>query len=127
MVLMTRQGRPTSECLLAIGVWALVWPFSRMNAAMSSKGAGIAEWLLTVSMLSCWEFKDESYLAATLAHMRLLTSVNTLVNGQSRALDELFPTVGIVADVWPDTTVNSFYQSLVNTQALMSNQKVNLP
>lgn len=41
--------------------------------------------------------------------MRLLASVNTLMNGQGRTLDELFAAIGVVADVRSDSSVNTFY------------------
>jgi hypothetical protein len=48
------------------------------------------------------------YLAASLALMRLLARVHTLVNCESRSLNKLFPTTREIADVWPDTTVDAF-------------------
>jgi len=49
-------------------------------------------------------------LATTFAHMRLFTSMNTLMDGQSGSLNELFPTVWKVANVRPNATVDSFYR-----------------
>ena len=50
----------------------------------------------------------KTYLAATLAHMRLFTSVHTGVDSQSTALDELFTTTGVIAHMGSDTTVDTF-------------------
>ena len=50
----------------------------------------------------------ETYLAATLAHMRLLTGVHTGVDSQSTALNELLTTAGVIAHVGSDATVNTF-------------------
>jgi hypothetical protein len=43
MVLMTRQGRASSERLLTVRIWTLVRPFSRMYSAVSGQGRRIAE------------------------------------------------------------------------------------
>jgi hypothetical protein len=49
-----------------------------------------------------------SYLSTSLAHVRLLASVDTLVDGQGGALDELLAAVGVVAHVRADTAVDTF-------------------
>ena len=46
-------------------------------------------------------------LSTTLAHVWLLASVNTLVDGQSRPLDELFATVWIIAYMGTDAAVDT--------------------
>lgn len=50
-----------------------------------------------------------AYLATALAHVRLLSRVNTLVYSQRRPLDELLAAVGEVADVGADAGVNALY------------------
>ena len=52
MILMTREGGATSERLLTISVWALVWTFSGMDSPVTSERAGIAEWLFLESVVS---------------------------------------------------------------------------
>lgn len=74
VALVTRQCRLSRECLLAVGKWADVGTLAGMCSSMSGKRAAVAK-----------------LFAAGLALVRLLTSMNTLVNGQSRPLDELFP------------------------------------
>ena len=49
-----------------------------------------------------------SYLSTSLAHVRLLTSVDTLVNREGGALNELLAAVGVVAHVRADTAVDTF-------------------
>lgn len=41
--------------------------------------------------------------------MRLLASVNTLMNSQGRTLDELFAAIRVVADMRSDSSMNTFY------------------
>jgi hypothetical protein len=50
MVLVTSQGGATRESLLTIGVRALVGSLARMDAAMASQGAGVAERLCKESV-----------------------------------------------------------------------------
>lgn len=52
-------------------------------------------------------FASETYLATLLAHVGLFSGVNTLVDGQGRALDEHLATVGIVAGMRPMTSVDA--------------------
>jgi hypothetical protein len=54
-----------------------------------------------------------SYLSTSLALVRFLASVHPLVHRESRSLDELLPTVWVVADMWSDTTVDSLMSSKV--------------
>lgn len=54
-------------------------------------------------------------LATTLAHMRLLASVNSRMNGKRRSLDELLPTTRMIANMRTNTTVNAFMASEVAT------------
>jgi hypothetical protein len=44
--------------------------------------------------------------------MWLFSSVDTLVNSKGRSLDELFTTVRVVTNVWPDTTVDAFWEDI---------------
>ncbi len=50
-----------------------------------------------------------SYLSAPLTHMRLLAGVNPGVDSQGRALNELFATTRVVANMRSYTTVYSLY------------------
>lgn len=90
MVLVTGQGRPTSECLLAVGVRALVGSLARMDTTMPSQRRRIAKGL-----------------AASLTHMGLLTSVYTRVYCQGGALDKLLSAARPVTSMGPDTSVDS--------------------
>lgn len=45
--------------------------------------------------------------------MRLLASMNTLMNSEGRALNKLFATAGIVANMWADSAVDSFCRLLL--------------
>ncbi len=45
--------------------------------------------------------------------MRLLASVHSLMHRKSGPLDELLSTVGVVADVWTDPTVDSLVPSKI--------------
>jgi hypothetical protein len=40
--------------------------------------------------------------------MWLFPGVYALVNSEGRSLNELLTTIGIITDVWPDTTVDAF-------------------
>lgn len=53
----------------------------------------------------------ENYLSTALAHVGLLSSVNSRMYCQSRALDELLATAWMLAHVWPYARVNSFYDN----------------
>lgn len=59
----------------------------------------------------------EAYLAATLTHVGLLARVDTLMNRQGRALDELLPAVGVLAHMRTDATVDAFWVLLVTERA----------
>jgi len=96
MILMTREGGATSERLLTISVWALVWTFSGMDSPVTSERAGIAEWF-----------------AASFAHVWLLASVDTHMHGQRRPLDELLATARVIANVWTDAAVNALMSSQI--------------
>jgi hypothetical protein len=50
MVLVAGQGGATREGLLAVGVWALVGPLSRVDAAMASQRTRVTERLCNVSL-----------------------------------------------------------------------------
>lgn len=80
------------ECLLAVWIRALVWPLARVYPAMASKRAGIAKGLST-----------------SLAHVRLLTSVDTEMDCQGRALDELLLAASILTDMRADARMYTFY------------------
>jgi hypothetical protein len=49
-----------------------------------------------------------AYLAAAFAHVRLLASVDALVDCQGRTLDELLAAVGVIAHVRADSAVDAF-------------------
>ncbi len=49
MVLVTSQGGATRESLLTVGVRALVGSLARVDAAVTSQGAGVTEWLEIVN------------------------------------------------------------------------------
>lgn len=55
-----------------------------------------------------------AYLAAALTHVRLLASVDTLVDRQSRPLYKLFPAIGILAHVGADAAMDAFWEVLVS-------------
>jgi hypothetical protein len=52
------------------------------------------------------------YLATSLAHMGLLASVHSLMDGQGRTLNELLVATRMITDVRSDTTVDSFYRKI---------------
>lgn len=52
--------------------------------------------------------KKNSYLAASLTHVGLLASVNTLMNGQGRTLNELLAAVWVIANMRADAAVDTF-------------------
>jgi hypothetical protein len=54
----------------------------------------------------------KAYLATALTHVRLLTSMDTLVNGQGRSLNELFTAVGIFAHVRTDAAMDTLWQGV---------------
>jgi hypothetical protein len=85
------QSSAACERLLAIGIWALVWALARVDAAMTRQRAGITEGLST-----------------SLTHMRLLASVDTLVDRQGGTLDELLAAVGVIANMRADAAVDTF-------------------
>lgn len=49
----------------------------------------------------------KTHLSTTLAHVRLLSGVDTLMYGQGRSLDELFTAIGIVTNVRSDSSVDA--------------------
>lgn len=49
-----------------------------------------------------------AYLPASLAHVRLLSRVDTLVHSKGGSLDELLTTSGVVADMRPNAAVDAF-------------------
>lgn len=96
MVLVASESRASGESLLAIRIRALVRPLTRMYPTMPSQRTAVTEGLST-----------------TLTHVRLLSSVDTLVDGQGRPLDELLAAVGVVADMRPHSGVNSLMASKI--------------
>ncbi len=80
-----------------------------MNSAMSGERARIAERLKSVS-ISTKSGEKYLYLATSFTHMRLLTSVNTLMYSQGRTLNELLAASWVITDMGSDTTVNPFYR-----------------
>ena len=55
---------------------------------------------------------SSAYLATSLAHVRLLASVDSGVHSESTALDELLATIWVVANMRTNATVNAFYSKL---------------
>jgi hypothetical protein len=53
-----------------------------------------------------------TYLATTLAHVRLLAGVDTLMNRQCRSLNKLLAAVLKITHVRADTAVNAFYRKV---------------
>jgi len=51
--------------------------------------------------------RDQAYLSASLAHVRLLAGVHARVHSERRALDELLAAAWVIADVWSDAAVNA--------------------
>lgn len=49
------------------------------------------------------------YLAASLAHVRLLAGVHARVHGQSGTLDELLAAAGMIADVRANSAVDALW------------------
>lgn len=45
MILVACQSGSSSESLLTVGIWALVWTLSRMDAPMSSKRTRVTKGL----------------------------------------------------------------------------------
>lgn len=54
VVLVACQGGTTRECLLAVGVWALVWPLARVDPTVPGQRTGVAEWLQNVLEDAKW-------------------------------------------------------------------------
>jgi hypothetical protein len=50
-----------------------------------------------------------TYLATSLAHVRLLARVDARVNRQGTPLNELFAAAGMLADMGSDAAVDAFY------------------
>jgi hypothetical protein len=112
MVLVACQGGATRKCFLAIGIRALVGSLPRVNTTMPSQRARVTERLggkLAMSMGACCSWV--AYLATSLTHVWFLAGVDTLVDGQSRALNELLAAVGVVAHVRTDPAVDTFWGS----------------
>ena len=109
---MASESGAACERLLTIGIWALVWALARVDAAMTRQRAGITEGLV----LSLVEGNkgnqggrgQRAYLSTTLTHVRLLASVDTLVDRQGGTLDELLAAVGVVANMRADAAVDTF-------------------
>lgn len=122
MVLVTGEGGSTSECLLAIGVRALVRTLSRVCPAVAGERAAVTERLIWVSALvtNIRYLFSGTYLGAGLAMMRLLACVNSLMDSQGRSLDELFSTAGPVANVRSNTTVDALCKLLAMVRKTLS-------
>lgn len=109
MVLVASESRASGESLLAIRIRALVRSLTRMYPTMPSQRTAVAEGLRGPSQFTsacswmCWS----AHLSTTLTHVRLLSSVDSLVDGQGRPLDELLAAVGVVADMRPHSGVDS--------------------
>lgn len=91
---MAGEGGSAGKGLLAVGVRALVRALSRVCSAMSGKRAAVAEGL-----------------CASLAVVRLLSSVHSLMHGQGRPLDKLLAAVRPVANVRTDSAVDALVTS----------------
>ena len=50
---------------------------------------------------------SRTHLSASLTHVRFFSSMNSLVYSQGRALDELFAATGVIADVRPNTAMDT--------------------
>lgn len=76
---------------------------------MPSQRARVAEGLFISWLVIDARLLDSqiAYLSATFTHVRLLSSVHSLVNGKGGTLDELFAAVWIVADMWPHSSVDA--------------------
>ena len=74
---------------------------------MSGKRARITERLQPVNRFSD-STGDELYLATSLAHMRLLAGMDSLMDSQGRTLDELLVTTRMITYMRSHTTVNTF-------------------
>lgn len=110
--LVAGESGATSKRLLAIGIRALVRSASQVDATMACEGAAITEGLcFTVSLLSRW-VPRQTYLPASLTLVRLFTCVHTLVDSESRALDELFSAVLKVTHMRTDATMDSLCQEV---------------
>lgn len=92
VVLVAGKGGAAGECLLAVGVGTLVWPLAGVDSAVSGERGGVAKGL-----------------AAAITHVRLFTGVDAGVDGQGRALDELFTAAGPVTRVRSNPTMNALY------------------
>jgi hypothetical protein len=114
VVLMSGQGRPPCEGLLAVGKGTLVWSLAGVDAPVPGERAGIAEWLRSCEFTWTSVTRESlSYLTTPLALVRLLTSMHTLVNSECRSLDELFAAVREVTDMGADTAVNPLMPSKI--------------
>ena len=74
---------------------------------MSGKRARITERLQPVSRFSDYT-EEELYLATSLAHMRLLAGVDSLMDSQGRTLDKLLVATRMITYMRSHTTVNAF-------------------
>lgn len=86
---MASKSCAASECFGAAREVAYIWTLSGVDSAMPCQGRGVTECLLTNVTL-----------------VRLFSSVDTHVDGECRALNELLTTN--TADIWTNTSVNSF-------------------
>lgn len=105
---MAGEGGSAGEGLLAVGVRALVRALSGMCPAMPGERAAVAEGLGCMSAIKMSKsIGNRTYLCASLAVVRLLSSVHSLVHCQGRPLDELLAAVGPVANMGTDTAVDA--------------------
>jgi len=65
--------------------------------------------VLMLSLMTDRERIVKAYLATTLTHVRLLASMDTLMNGQGRSLNKLFAAVGVLAHVRADATMDTLW------------------
>jgi hypothetical protein len=96
VVLVTGEGGSTGERLLAIGVRALVGTLSRVCPAVAGERAAVTKGL-----------------CASLAMVRLLACMDSLMDSQGRSLNKLLATAGPVADVRSNTAVDALMTSKI--------------
>lgn len=105
---MAGKGSSASKGLLAVGIRALVRALSGVCPAMSGQRAAVAEGLGCMLAIETRNFNTNgTNLCASLAVVRLLSSVHALMHCQGRPLDKLLAAVGPVANMRSDTAVDA--------------------
>lgn len=79
VILVASQSSPARECLLAVGVRALVGSFTGMDATMSGQRGRIAEGLFGYRVSSSTQIKLNAgtHLSTSLTHVWLLSGMHT--------------------------------------------------